>query len=192
MRWLIFLLLFVSGCVSGEIVLETDGPFVVDRVIDGDTLEIDEEIIRLSGINTPETAECYYEEAKEALKELSLGKEVYLEKDKTDKGKYGRLLRYIYVNDLMINGYLVENGFARVYDKYDYDTKRYDELKEKEEIAINNNLGLWNCEEEKCLFVASKNSDKLHEPGSKYAKRIKKENLLCFKSLEEIPEKYLK
>ncbi|MAG20467.1 hypothetical protein CL618_03480 [archaeon] len=192
-KLLFLLLLFISGCFTSNIVLE--GPFTVVKVTDGDTLDItNQETIRLSGINTPETGECYYQEAKDALTELTLDKDIFLEKDKTNRGKYGRLLRYIYINDLLINSYLVENGYARVYDKYAYDTKRYEELKEKEKIAISKNLGVWSCDNKikDCLFVASKNSDKLHKPDSKYIKRIKPENLLCFKTLEEIPEKYLK
>lgn len=36
-----------------------------------------------------------------------------------------------------------------------------------------------------CLFVGSKNSNKYHTPDSQWAKRIKPENLVCFKSKEE-------
>lgn len=36
-----------------------------------------------------------------------------------------------------------------------------------------------------CAFVGSKNSDKVHVPTCSFAKRIKPENLVCFKSVEE-------
>jgi hypothetical protein len=36
-----------------------------------------------------------------------------------------------------------------------------------------------------CLFVGSKNSNKIHLPTCSFAKRIKPENLVCFKSLDE-------
>ena len=50
-----------------------EGPFIVTRVIDGDTIEINNSYkIRLSGINTPEIGECYYQEAKEFLSKLTL------------------------------------------------------------------------------------------------------------------------
>lgn len=39
-----------------------------------------------------------------------------------------------------------------------------------------------------CQFVGSKNSDKYHSPDSASAKRIKKENIVCFDSEEEALE----
>ena len=43
---------------------------VVDRVIDGDTIVINDTTIRMLGINTPERGERYYEEATEFLENL--------------------------------------------------------------------------------------------------------------------------
>ena len=193
-----FLLLFlvivlISGCdsnnITGNIVKEIslEGPFNVTYIVDGDTLDLEGYgRIRFSGINTPETGECYYQEAKDKLAELILGKEVFVEKDRSDEGKYGRKLRYVYLDDLMINKYLVENGFAKVYDKYKDDTKRYDELKAVE----NKEIGLWVCKDPKegCLYVGSKNSDKYHLPDCTYAKKIKLENLVCYHSEEEVKD----
>src|SRR3989344_5226684 len=192
---LFFVIVLISGCGSNnitgttvkEIPVVKEGPFNVTNVVDGDTLDLENfGRIRLSGINTPETGECYYQEAKDKLEELVLGKEVYLEKDKTDLDKYGRRLRYVYLNDIMINKYLVENGFARVYDKYEQDTKRYDELKEIEKLALS--LGVWVCKDSKetCLYVGSKNSKLYHKPDCKWAKRIKPENLVCYHTEEEV------
>src|SRR3989344_1268163 len=188
--FLIFIFL-VSGCITGSAVRELNGPFLVTKVIDGDTLDLNnDERIRMSGINTPETGECYYQEAKEKLAGLVLNKKVYLETDRSNEDKYGRLLRYIYLNEtdlVFVNGVLVEGGFARVYDKYKSDTKRYNELKKIEDIAKENNIGVWNCVDNKkdCLYVGSKDSDKYHTPECKFAKKIKPENLVCFYSLEE-------
>lgn len=36
-----------------------------------------------------------------------------------------------------------------------------------------------------CVFVGSKNSDKYHLPTCTFAKRIKPENIVCFKSAED-------
>ena len=194
---LILTLILITGCTGNavkEIEPIKEGPFLVTNVIDGDTLDYEgngETIrVRLSGINTPETGECYYQEAKDKLKELTLNKYIYLEKDKSDTGKYGRELRYVYVDDIFVNGFLVEYGYARVYDKYSYDTKYYEKLKEIEAFAINDNVGVWSCVDEKatCEYVASKNSDKYHTPSCKYAKKINSENLVCFNSLSEAEE----
>jgi micrococcal nuclease len=141
----LLLLLILTSCSPSS---NLDGPFLVIDVIDGDTLKIDSlEKIRLSGINTPEKKECHYQESKEKLNELVFNKSIYLEKDYTNKGRYGRLLRYIHTKDQDINKFLVLHGYAKVYDKYAYDTKKYKELKELEHIARLQKLGVWTCKE---------------------------------------------
>lgn len=180
-------LLLLAGCIRNN--EERTGPFLVVRVIDGDTLLLEtEEKVRLSGINTPETGECYYYEAKQRLTELTLGREVYLERDMTNKDKYGRLLRYVYKDDQFINGLMVREGYARVFDKYQNDTKRYQQLKEEEKPVQEQHQGVWGCSSlsQGCLYVGSKNSKTYHDPTCKYAKRIKPENLRCYTSEEEV------
>ncbi len=185
---LILFLAIESIQITGLFAEETkkEGPFIVSEVIDGDTVRLNtEEKVRLSGINTAERGECYYEEAKSRLKELVLNKPVYLETDVTDRDKYDRLLRYIYINSTMINALLVEEGFAKVYDKYKEDTKYYEKLKEIEKNATEK--GIWLCSDirENCTYVASKNSDIYHQANSSIAKRILPENILCFISEKE-------
>ncbi|MBI2673652.1 thermonuclease family protein [Candidatus Woesearchaeota archaeon] len=114
------------------------------RVIDGDTFVIDSgEKIRLIGMNTPERNEYYYIEAKERLEALILNKTIYLEKDKKNKDKYGRLLRYAYTDDSFVNFELVKEGYARSYliepnDRY------INKIKETEIEAKNKKIGIWN------------------------------------------------
>ena len=121
-----------------------EGPYTVVNVVDGDTLDVYERV-RLSGINTPETGECGYLEAKERLESLVLGEEIYLEQDISDRGKYGRLLRYVYVGEVNVNFILVSEGYAKVHDKYASDTKMYLELKALESVAKSEGLGVWSC-----------------------------------------------
>jgi len=180
MKKILILLLLLTSCSI------QDGPYLVTNVVDGDTLDVDIGRIRMSGINTPETGECYYQEARDALGNLTLGKEVYLEEDYDNYDKYGRLLRYVYVDNISVNAFLVENGYARVFDKYNLTTKRYEEYKLLEAVAQENQLGIWNCTSEDCLYVASKNSNVYHTPECKWAKRIKPENKICFHSEEEL------
>ena len=114
------------------------------RVIDGDTFVADSgEKVRLIGMNTPEKNEYYYTEAKNKLEDLILNKTIYLEKDKKNRDKYGRLLRYIYTDDYFVNLELTKKGYARSYliepnDKY------INKIKEAEIEAKNKNLGIWN------------------------------------------------
>ena len=146
---LLILLLYISGCsITGQVIGEPklDGPYLVTKVVDGDTADLQGlGRVRFSGINTPEKGDCYYKEAKEKLTNMILNQEVYAEKDRSDKDKYDRYLRYIYLNETLVNGVLVQDGYARVFDKYKKDTGRYEQLKKLEEIAKGSKLGVWSC-----------------------------------------------
>jgi micrococcal nuclease len=85
----------------------------VVRVIDGDTIVIDGgDHVRYIGIDSPETDEFYYSEASQLNTDLVAGKQVRLESDVTDKDKYGRLLRYVFVGDIFVNAEMVRQGCA--------------------------------------------------------------------------------
>ncbi|MBI4999745.1 thermonuclease family protein [Candidatus Gottesmanbacteria bacterium] len=123
--------------------------FKVTRVIDGDTIEIETgERVRYLGIDTPETVDprkpvqCFGIEASKKNKELIEGKTVRLEKDITDRDKYGRLLRYVYVGDIFVNLELVKQGFAFSYT-YPPDIKYQAEILAAERQAREANRGLW-------------------------------------------------
>ena len=115
----------------------------VKEVIDGDTVVLsNSQRVRLIGINTPEQGMYFFDEAREVLEVMVLGKEVILEKDISEADKYGRLLRYVYVRGLFVNLEMVEKGFANVYT-CPPDIKYSEEFLEAERKARSNNLGLW-------------------------------------------------
>ena len=123
--------------------------FKVAKVIDGDTIKLENgEVVRYLGIDTPETVhpskpiECFGKEASGKNKELVEGKLVWLEKDITDKDKYGRLLCYVWVDDLFVNDYLVRQGYAYVYT-YPPDVKYSKLFIQAQQEAQQNNRGLW-------------------------------------------------
>lgn len=123
--------------------------YLVTKVVDGDTIEIDGgQKVRYIGIDTPETVDprrligCFGKEASAKNKELVLGKEVRLEKDISETDKYGRLLRYVYANDVFVNQYLVSEGFAKA-SSYPPDIKFQDIFRTAEKTARENNKGLW-------------------------------------------------
>lgn len=90
--------------------------FEVVKVVDGDTIRlVNGEYVRLLGINAPEKGQEYYEEAKNRLQELIGSKKVVLKKDFEDEDKYGRWLRYVYVDREMVNIKLVREGYAKPY-----------------------------------------------------------------------------
>ncbi len=116
--------------------------FVI-RIIDGDTIEIETgERIRLLGINTPERGQKCYNEAKKRLEELIKNKEVRLETDENTKDQYGRLLRYIFLNNKNINIKLVEEGLATVFI-ISPNTKYEKELEEAENTAQKQQGCIW-------------------------------------------------
>ena len=88
---------------------------VVVRVIDGDTFVIrGGERVRLIGIDTPEKGKPGAAQATARTKRLVLGKRVRLEKDVSERDRYGRLLRYVYVGRVFVNAELVRSGYARM------------------------------------------------------------------------------
>ena len=90
--------------------------YQVVSVIDGDTIELrNGAIIRLTGINAPEKDMYFYEEAKKFMEILVLDKSVKLERDITDKDKYGRILRYVYCPEYFVNLKMIRCGFANIY-----------------------------------------------------------------------------
>ncbi|MEA3494250.1 MAG: thermonuclease family protein [Candidatus Margulisiibacteriota bacterium] len=119
----IFCLLFIASLfITGFGKPPASAPeniYLVTRVIDGDTIELaNGERVRYIGIDTPETkhpekpVQYFGKEAYEANKKLVEGKKVRLEFDVQKRDKYGRILAYVYVDNIFVNAWLVENGYA--------------------------------------------------------------------------------
>jgi micrococcal nuclease len=124
----------------------TESGIRVVRVIDGDTIEIAGGAhVRYIGMDTPETypeVEFYGPEAKAKNIELVEGKLVTLEKDVSETDKYGRLLRYVYVDGVFVNGELVRLGYARAV-VYPPDTRYQWQLEQLEKEAKAAKRGVW-------------------------------------------------
>ena len=142
------------------IIKETPALYKVIEVIDGDTIKVKMnnqiETVRLLGINTPEvlspytSEECYGKEASQKTKEILTNKKVYLIPDpySSDRGKYGRLLRYIFLsNGEFVNAELIKKGYAFNYIYEPFQFMKYFDLLEKE--AKENRIGLWS---KKCNY----------------------------------------
>jgi micrococcal nuclease len=121
----------------------------VTRIIDGDTIEIEGgKKIRYIGIDTPETVhpdkevQCFGYEATNKNKELVENKEIEIEKDVSDTGRYGRLLRYVWMDSIFVNDYLVRQGYAYA-SSYPPDIKYQDQFSKAQQEATANNRGLW-------------------------------------------------
>ena len=115
MRWKLYFIILVI-ILSGILYYNFDfgkQEILVARVIDGDTLELENNVkCRLKGINSPEKNTPYYEPAKNFVKQF----EDKLIKIKwVDTDKYNRPLIYAYYNNQLINKQLIQNGMAHLY-----------------------------------------------------------------------------
>lgn len=113
---------------------------IVTKIVDGDTVIVrGGKSVRLLGIDTDERGKKCYTAAKERLEELVLGKGVVLERDAEDRDRYGRLLRYLFLNETNINALLVSEGLAvaRFQGNWKYKT----EITALEKEAIEGKIG---------------------------------------------------
>ncbi|NCU41981.1 MAG: nuclease [Candidatus Moranbacteria bacterium] len=131
---------------------ERDEHYVyVRRVIDGDTLEIEDgSKVRYIGIDTPEMSqkkdqkdECFAKEATQKNRDLVEGKTVRLEKDISETDRYGRLLRYVYIEGEMVNELLVREGYAYAVT-FPPDVKFETLFRETQKEAREKEQGMWN------------------------------------------------
>ncbi|WP_368074231.1 thermonuclease family protein [Bacillus cereus] len=130
---------------------------VVLDVIDGDTIKVSIgkriEKVRFLLIDTPETrhpkkgVQPFGPEASDFTKKhIKIGDTVQLEKDVSERDKFGRLLAYVYVNGEMINEMLLKEGLARVAYVYVPNTRYIDKFKELQEKSRQKKLGIWSIE----------------------------------------------
>ena len=123
--------------------------YEVIRVIDGDTVELKNgERLRYNDIDTPETVhpskpvECYGPQASAKNKELVEGEIILVELGNPERDRYGRLLGYVYVDDLFVNAELVRGGYAEV-NSYGNPGSKLSNLFDIEKNAKKSMKGLW-------------------------------------------------
>jgi micrococcal nuclease len=122
--------------LDGETVL-------VKHVIDGDTVELDDgSHVRYIGINTPERNQPFFEQAREANRNLVAGQTVTLVLDSQTTDQYGRILAYIWSGDKLVNLELVRLGYANAYTAPP-NVRYSNEIAAAEQEAREAGLGLW-------------------------------------------------
>ena len=128
----------------------------VTRIVDGDTIVVRmggrDLHLRYIGMDTPETVkpgspvEWMGPEASAANARLVKGRTVVLEKDVSETDQYGRLLRYVWLEDggrwTMVGLELVRLGYAQV-ETVPPDVKYADAFVTAERAARQAGLGLW-------------------------------------------------
>ena len=145
------LVVVVALLVAHTVLAETAK---VARVVDGDTLVVEisgrEERVRLIGVDTPETVhpskpvEDFGREASAFTKGMVEGQVVRLEADPnlTDRDKYNRLLRYVYLPDgKLLNAEIIAQGYGFIYLKFPF--SKMEEFEKLQWEAREKNRGLW-------------------------------------------------
>ena len=117
------------------------------RIIDGDTIHIMSNKIRLHGIDAPETKQtCKIDNedwycGKQSTKELkNLINNQKVECITNDVDRYNRYIAVCFVNEININQWMVKNGWAIAYRYYSKD------YVVEEEYANDKKLGIWKSE----------------------------------------------
>lgn len=120
----------------------------VIKVIDGDTITIldankEQFKIRLSGIDAPERKQAFGNVSKQSLSELVAGKVVTVDYNK--RGRYGRIIGKVMLDNNDINLVQVKRGLAWHYKKYEnvQDVEDRSLYAQAEYLAQQNNIGLW-------------------------------------------------
>ena len=109
----------------------------VERVIDGDTIIVGTNRVRLAAIDAPELKEPFGQESKEALCDMILHRIVRVEWK--HRGRYRRIIGYVYLDGEWINHSVVASGWAKRFRRY----SRNRTLAEAERAAIAASLGIW-------------------------------------------------
>ncbi len=136
----------VSGPGASPLAMETA---LVTWVVDGDTLELEDgRRVRVLGVDAPETGhgdagpEPLSAAATERTRGLVAGRRVRLEVDTTDRDRYGRLLRHVWVGGRLLAEVLVREGLGRAY-VIPPDDRYTEDLAAAERAARADGLGLW-------------------------------------------------
>lgn len=140
---------------SQSFVASQPGTYSINHFVDGDTIAVNmnghAEMVRFIGVDTPEThkphtpVQCYGPEAAAFTKKLIGNNRVRLVSDplSTDRDRYGRLLRYVYLPDNTdINEVLIKKGYGFYYPYFPFSNAA--RFAADEQAAISAKQGLWN------------------------------------------------
>ena len=138
------LFLVISICLIFFFLTYNDVKSYEIKIIDGDTIHLNNEKIRFTGIDTPELKQtckknseiiyCGIEARQLLIDKIGKDKVICV---REGKDQYKRTLAECFVNDLSLSRYLVREGYAFAYRKY---SKKFIN---DEDFAKKNNMGMW-------------------------------------------------
>jgi endonuclease YncB( thermonuclease family) len=116
------------------------------RVIDGRTIVVNagdgERTVRLIGVGAHAFGDPFYSFGQEVTQSWLNGKQVLLEADAQDADDQGRLMRYVFLEEVMINAAFILNGLAE--QETQQPNVRYDAyLDAMESQARESGVGIW-------------------------------------------------
>jgi len=163
--------------------------WVVIKIIDGDTVFLsggDE--LRLANIDTPEEDEPFYEDARQFLSELALGKTVRVEFSQRRRDKYGRLLGCMFIDSVMAGEAILERGLGYIllFRDTDLDRPEVQRLLGAQRRAVDARVGLHSLErtpEE--YYVSRYGRFRVHRPGCNEIKRLDPTRNRLYETREE-------
>ncbi len=123
-------------------------------MVDGATIVIDyngeKEKIRLLNVDTPESVHPKKSrntkmgaKASDYTKKRLTGKSISLEFDGKKRGRYGRLLAYVFLDKNNFNLELVQKGWSPYYTKYGKSSFYHARFSAAQTRARNNGLNIW-------------------------------------------------
>ena len=114
------------------------------KIVDGDTIHLNGEKIRFSGIDTPELKQtCFKDDVKNLCgvkaKQILINKigNNTVECISEGRDQYKRILAECFVNDESLSSFLVRSGYAFAYRRY---SKKF---VSDEDFARINKIGMW-------------------------------------------------
>jgi micrococcal nuclease len=135
---------------AGPVRFEAGGSHVVERVVDGDTLLLEDRTrVRLLGIDTPETrrpdlpVDPLGLDAARFVQQRVEGRSVRLEFDRERRDRFGRVLAYVYAGDLLLNEELIRAGFSRAETHFPYSEQMKRRFRAAEAEAREAGRGGW-------------------------------------------------
>lgn len=142
------------GNAARGVITNQPGLYRVDHFVDGDTIAVNMngkvETIRFIGVDTPEThkpdtpVQCYGPAAAAYTKNRIGSQKVRLASDSlsTDRDRYDRLLRYVYLTDgTNLNEAIIASGHGFYYPYFPF--SKSDDFAQAEQSAITAKKGLW-------------------------------------------------
>jgi micrococcal nuclease len=163
---------------------------LVTKVLDGDTVVLESgETVHYLGVDAPRLrgkeggAEFFAREAFRQNKSLVLLKKVRLEFDVQKKDGEGRLLAYVHVKNVFVNGELIRLGYAR--SAVTPPNVRYKDLFQRyEKEASERCAGLWQEAKQasESYYLGNKRSYVFHRPSCPLVGKIPEKNRIIFRS----------